>query len=125
MNNIEIKDVQNVAKNMTVSNKQHSLFQSVQSNNPPLISGGESIPEPTFSGESDAISVSKVEVDVGDKSVSAMSVSKEIDSPASTPGSSMISNLVSRLNDRCGCSTNLNSHLYGVLKPCKKQFMSR
>jgi hypothetical protein len=129
MNEIEIKDVQNVAQNMIVGSKQHTLFNSVTSNNPNLVTTAPaSTPE---YGEIDpagerGLEISKISVSTPDgQSLSAVAVTGT-GTPGPKPGCcsnggesvGMGENLTGGIEAPKG----LNSQLYGMLKPCSKQF---
>jgi hypothetical protein len=122
MNEIEIKDIQNVAQNMIVGSKQHTLFDCVKSNNPNLICGGESAApeygEAEPAGE-EGLSISKISVDSGEGRVAAVSVVK---TGGATPHVSGDVGMGDNLSNIQAAPKGLNSHLYGLLKPCGKQF---
>lgn len=127
MKEIEIRDVQNVAQNMIVGSKQHALFNPVRGNNPNLISGGKS-PSPEY-GEIDpageeGLEISKVSIDKGNgESFTAMTVKGSAElgccSDSGGKGVGMGANLAGGIN---AAPKGLNSQLYGMLKPCGKQF---
>jgi len=127
MKEIEIRDVQNVAQNMIVGSKQHTLFNPVRGNNPNLISGGES-PTPEY-GEAEpageeGLEISKVSIDKGNgESFTAMAVKGSAElgccSDSGGEGVGMGANLAGGID---AAPKGLNSQLYGILKPCGKQF---
>lgn len=121
MNEIEIKDVQNVAKNMIVGSKQHSLFNSVVGNNPSLVSG-QSSPEPEQCVNQD------MDQEQGDNEISIQKVSVSNNDDGSTTMSSVKKSIsvdgVFAGSDSSP-SGNHNKHLHGMLKPCNKQFFKK
>jgi hypothetical protein len=135
MQEIEIKDVQNIAQNMIVGSKQHTLFDSVRSNNPNLISGGNSAApeygEAEPAGE-EGLSISKISVDTGGGKLTAVAVGKtgegNLAAPAApvgaggAPHTSGDVGMGENLSSIAAAPQGLNSHLYGMLKPCSKQY---
>lgn len=116
MNEIEIKDVQNVAQNMIVGSKQHSLFKTVINNNPSLISDKPSACEYTVSNE-EGLEIAQMSVNSGNKSFEAVAVTG-FAKPECRNG-----NIGTNPNNVVNnAPRGLNSQLYGMLKPCKKQF---
>lgn len=122
MNEIEIKDVQNVAQNMIVGSKQHSLFKTVINNNPPLVSNKSSVPEygeAEPAGE-EGLEISQMSINVGNKSFEAVAVTGIKPGCCSDGGVGMGANLTGGITN--AAPKGLNSQLYGMLKPCSKQF---
>lgn len=121
MDNIEIRDIQNVAQNMFVGSKQHALFRPVVGNNPNLLSSGntpcgyDAVEEPDTKVE---ISKDTPEqssfVSVSVSKVPEMSQSPRMRTPRPD-------DIVGGL-DSIRSKRSLNSHLYGMLKPCPRQF---
>lgn len=94
MNDISI---QNVAKNMMVSTKQHSLFHSVCAVNPPMVKSDNPMPGMNnMSGMPNGMAM-QVYKNPNVKIINIMPIPKR--------------------------SCSLNSHLYGSLSPCEKQYM--
>jgi len=143
MNEIEIKDVQNVAQNMIVGSKQHALFNPVIGNNPNLVTGGgngggEAMPaarEPNMNMELE------ISVDTGRESGS-FSAQTEIGGGGgigsggigkvdTIGGGDAVGGGEIGMGENLGGggianeNKGLNSQLYGMLKPCDKQFGSR
>ena len=127
MNEIEIKDIQNVAQNMIVGSKQHSLFDCVRSNNPNLVTGGgECVPE---CGEINSAGECGLEISISqgnDKKFTAVAVSGGADENKLSPeqyqrGTDALANCAGGA-DGVSAPKGLNSALYGMLKPCNKQF---
>ena len=128
MNEIEINNIQNVAQNMIVGSKQHTLFDAVRNNNPNLVTTNESTTpeygEMEPAGER-GLEISKVSIDKGDgKPFTAIAVSGSARSgccgDSGGMGVGMGGNLTGGIV--AAAPKGLNNQLYGMLKPCDKQF---
>jgi hypothetical protein len=107
MNEVEIKNLQNVAQNMIVGSKQHALFKPVLGNNPPLLSCSKQASE--HKPES-GVEVVRVEVDDEGAKMEIVAMDGDVQGGMDAPKDT--------------APSGLNSHLYGPLTPCPKQFMS-
>ena len=116
MKEIEIKDVQNVAQNMIVGSKQHALFNPVTGNNPNLVAG--QVVEPEYGQVDIAVNRNTGEV------AALVQVGGQSDPGCCSNAGGETVGMGENLGG--GGIANepkgLNSNLYGMLKPCDKQF---
>ena len=103
MDKIEIRDLQNVAKNMIVGSKQHSLFKPVLDNNPPMVA----------ENKSQLFDIQYINADASNHQTITLTIRSIIDRVAQSL------NICNVINQE---PSGHNNHLYGDLKLCPKQF---
>lgn len=124
MDKIQIK-VQNEAQNMIVGGKQHSLFNSVTSNNPSLLQEQplqiHAQNEMSFGGGQKLQSEIYIEIDSEEPQLNQVTGMPTVEEPQLKQiAYSQMPAPEFPINTQ---STKLNSHLYGPhLTPCCKQF---
>lgn len=129
MDEIKIEDLQNRAGNMIVGSKQHTLFNPVTANNPPLCNGGQEVPCPCSCDSVDSGGIgpdNKVRDFPEGESVDVVKfgISTKV-KPVAEIGMEPQVGMHQSIDSPIGGNDNnsgLNHELHGMLKPCKKQY---